>query len=71
LSRNGQILNPEFDYESGGFVDGEGRVLRGLYGAGIAFPERVVDPYGNVEYAVGLYKFMKFVKRVCPMWTAS
>jgi hypothetical protein len=71
LSRNGQTLNPEFDHEFGSFVDEEGRILRGLYGAGIAFPERVVDPHGNVEYAVGLYKFMKFVKRVCPTWTTA
>jgi len=40
----------------------------GLFGAGIAFPERVTDPLGNVEYAVGFWKFMKFVKRVVPDW---
>ncbi|KAI0395725.1 hypothetical protein F5Y17DRAFT_422731 [Xylariaceae sp. FL0594] len=42
--------------------------IPGLFGAGIAFPERVKDPYGNVEYAVGFWKFMKFVKRVVPEW---
>jgi hypothetical protein len=28
--------------------------IPGLFGAGIAFPERVVDPHGNEEYAVGV-----------------
>jgi hypothetical protein len=36
--------------------------IPGLFGAGIAFPERVVDPHGNEEYAVGFWKFMKFAQ---------
>ena len=72
LSINGHLLeNPEFNNESGGFhVKENGRVVRGLFGAGIAFPERVVDPHGNVEYAVGLWKFMNFLKRVTPEWVS-
>ncbi|PYH99503.1 hypothetical protein BO71DRAFT_405289 [Aspergillus ellipticus CBS 707.79] len=70
LSVNGLLLEPEFDSASGGFRDGNGRAVRGLYGAGIAFPERVVDPYGNVEHAVGFFKFMKYLKRVSPQWAA-
>ena len=71
LSIDGMPLNDRlrFDAESGGFSTAEdGRVVRGLFGAGIAFPERVVDPYGNVEFAVGFWKFMRFLKRVCPQW---
>ncbi|PWY71445.1 hypothetical protein BO70DRAFT_365167 [Aspergillus heteromorphus CBS 117.55] len=68
LSVNGVLLEPEFDSASGGFRDGSGRAVRGLFGAGIAFPERVVDPYGNVEHAVGFFKFMKYIKRVIPQW---
>jgi hypothetical protein len=61
-----------FNHETGGFTDaGSGRELPGLYGAGIAFPERVVDPEGNVEYAVGFFKFMKFLKRVVPEWVGK
>jgi hypothetical protein len=33
-------------------------------------PNRVVDPHGNEEYAVGFWKFMKFLKRVVPSWLA-
>ncbi|KAI1400022.1 pyridine nucleotide-disulfide oxidoreductase-domain-containing protein [Hypoxylon fuscum] len=58
-----------YDHETGGFIDSNTNApLPGLFGAGIAFPERVVDPYGNVEYAVGLIKFMKFLKRVISRW---
>ncbi|KAI5458205.1 pyridine nucleotide-disulfide oxidoreductase-domain-containing protein [Mariannaea sp. PMI_226] len=43
----------------------------GLFGAGIAFPERVTDPAGNVEHAVGFWKFMKFLKKSVPEWVES
>ncbi|KAI0129149.1 pyridine nucleotide-disulfide oxidoreductase-domain-containing protein [Xylariales sp. AK1849] len=62
----------EYDHETGGFLDAKtGKVVNGLFGAGIAFPERVVDPAGNVEYAVGFAKFMKYIKRVSPEWVAK
>ncbi|KAL4888687.1 pyridine nucleotide-disulfide oxidoreductase-domain-containing protein [Aspergillus ambiguus] len=71
LSLDGYALDEiQFDPVSGGFQDRRGRAISGLYGAGIAFPERVVDPYGNVERAVGFFKFMKFIKRVSPQWVA-
>ncbi|KAI1104974.1 pyridine nucleotide-disulfide oxidoreductase-domain-containing protein [Jackrogersella minutella] len=58
-----------FDHETGGFIDQKTRQpVPGLFGAGIGFPERVVDPLGNVEYAVGFIKFMRFLKRVVPGW---
>ncbi|KAI8193905.1 hypothetical protein KHU50_012190 [Colletotrichum sp. SAR 10_65] len=45
--------------------------IPGLFGAGIAFPERVVDPAGNVEDAVGFWKFMTFLKKSVPNWIES
>ncbi|KAL3465373.1 pyridine nucleotide-disulfide oxidoreductase-domain-containing protein [Aspergillus heterothallicus] len=71
LSIAGLALESEdFNWDStfGSFMDRSGRFIPGLHGAGIAFPERVVDPYGNVEHAVGFFKFMKFLKRVTPQW---
>lgn len=72
LSIDSHPLNDtiQFDHETGRFLE-NGRVAPGLFGAGIAFPERVVDPYGNVEFAVGFWKFMRFLKRVSPQWVAS
>lgn len=66
----GKELVPKFDHDTGSFTFDEDHTSKvpGLYGAGIAWPERVKDPYGNVEYAVGFFKFMKFVKRVSPNW---
>lgn len=49
-------------------VAGNRTYLPGLFGAGIAFPERVTDPAGNIEHAVGFWKFMKFLNRVVPQW---
>ncbi|OKL56782.1 hypothetical protein UA08_07813 [Talaromyces atroroseus] len=75
LSRNGRVLllnddhkQLEWDSGFGGFLDEHKEVIPGLHGAGIAFPERVADPIRNVEHAVGFFKFMKFLKRVTPMW---
>ena len=73
----GKEITPYFNHERGSFdyvkesddgLIGDLVRLPGLYGAGIAFPERVVDPHGNVEMAVGFKKFMKFVNRVVPGW---
>ncbi|MCL1077480.1 pyridine nucleotide-disulfide oxidoreductase [Parashewanella spongiae] len=48
--------------------DTNGIIASGLFGLGIAYPCRVVDPLGNVEYDVGLGKFMCFLDRVMPVW---
>jgi hypothetical protein len=68
-------LHVEYDHLNGRFYKSEGSKAQkqrvyvpGLFGAGIAFPERVTDPHGNIEHAVGFWKFMKFVKRVVPDW---
>ncbi|KAK0718948.1 pyridine nucleotide-disulfide oxidoreductase-domain-containing protein [Apiosordaria backusii] len=50
------------------YVEGEMGEQIGLFGAGIAFPEEVDTPEGEREYAVGMWKFMKFLKRVVPGW---
>ncbi|KAK0655600.1 pyridine nucleotide-disulfide oxidoreductase-domain-containing protein [Cercophora newfieldiana] len=67
---------PRFDNTTGRFQarkkdQEEMANIRGMFGAGVAFPERVVDPAGNVEHAVGFWKFMRFLKRVVPDWVAS
>lgn len=74
---SGKEITPQFDHEKGSFdyvrEKGSGAPdelsrVPGLFGAGIAFPERVKDPHGNVEMAVGFGKFMNFVKRVVNDW---
>jgi len=69
---DGEEVTPEFDALTGRFKEKKsGRALPGLYGAGIAYPERVTDREGNVESAVGWLKFMRFCKRVAPSWAAQ
>lgn len=45
---------------------GNRKVVEGLYGCGIGWPEQTTDPRGNVEFAVGLMKFMNYANRVIP-----
>jgi hypothetical protein len=68
LERDGKEFSVEYEHTSGSFLDENGEKVKGLFGAGIAWPERVVDPEGNTEYAVGLWKFMSYLKKVVPAW---
>jgi hypothetical protein len=54
-----------YDKLTGQLVAGSHR-LDGLFGYGIAFPEQTKDPEGNQELAVGMWKFMKYIKRIIP-----
>lgn len=45
-----------------------GIIAPGLFGVGIAFPEAWHDPFGSLEYRVGLWKFMDYLKRIVPLW---
>ncbi|KUI71848.1 hypothetical protein VM1G_07830 [Cytospora mali] len=72
LRVEGTKVAPQFEHTTGTFENAEsGERIPGLHGAGIAFPQKVVDPEGNVEYAVGLFKFMNFLKKVVPQWSAE
>jgi hypothetical protein len=70
LQRNGKVLDVRYNNRTAEFLDEGGAKVPGLYGAGIAWPEQVVDPEGNVEHAVGLLKFMTYLKRVVPDWNS-
>jgi hypothetical protein len=64
---DGSEAEPAFDPLTGKFFRAKGDqvYLEGLFGAGIAYPGRVADRVGNVESAVGWFKFMKFVEASC------
>lgn len=40
----------------------------GLFGIGIAYPEKVTDRFGRTEWQVGLWKFMTYLKKILPIW---
>ncbi|OAI48593.1 pyridine nucleotide-disulfide oxidoreductase [Gammaproteobacteria bacterium SCGC AG-212-F23] len=50
------------------YNDKNGIIAPGLFGFGIAYPESKTDRLGNVEYSVGLWKFMDYINRVLPVW---
>lgn len=45
-----------------------GIIATRLFGIGIAFPDKWVDPLGNVEHRVGLNSFLNYAQRVVPCW---
>ncbi|KAM9981835.1 hypothetical protein ACTFIY_004144 [Dictyostelium cf. discoideum] len=49
--------------ESNGIISNHG-----LFGIGIAFPQFKPDRVGNLEYNVGLWKFMVYLDQVLPLW---
>ncbi|KAK0671437.1 pyridine nucleotide-disulfide oxidoreductase-domain-containing protein [Cercophora samala] len=66
------LVKLEKDARTGAFyVEGEKQKPIGLFGAGIAFPEEVVTPEGEREYAVGMWKFMKYLRKVVPEWVEA
>jgi hypothetical protein len=52
-------------------LSGRFKGVPSVYGIGIAYPEIVTDPKGNVESAVGWMKFMRFGRRVAADWAAE
>ncbi len=50
------------------YDDKTGIIAPGLFGLGIAFPEGKIDRLGNLEYRVGLWKFMDYLTTAMPLW---
>jgi hypothetical protein len=59
-------LPGRIDYDS--YDPHTGQVTHNLYGVGIAFPEKKIDAFGNVEWSVGLAQFMDYLKMIVPLW---
>ncbi len=64
---NSTITIHPFDYPLE-YNDTNGIIAPGLFGFGIAYPNKVTDPLGNIEHAVGLWKFMQHINRCLPIW---
>lgn len=39
-----------------------------LFGVGVAFPQAKFDRLGNLEYRVGVWKFMDYLTHIVPIW---
>lgn len=45
-----------------------GIIAPGLFGLGIAFPQKKQNPVGFYEHRVGLWKFMDYLNEILPVW---
>ncbi|PIQ42429.1 MAG: pyridine nucleotide-disulfide oxidoreductase [Gammaproteobacteria bacterium CG11_big_fil_rev_8_21_14_0_20_46_22] len=45
-----------------------GIIAPGLFGLGIAYPQKVTDPLGKEEMSVGIWKFLVYLRSVLPIW---
>lgn len=61
-----RIAIPGIDIDE--YDPSNGIIAPGLFGVGIGFPLRSVDPLGNSEFNVGMFKFMRDIKKVMPLW---
>lgn len=68
LSRGEKALQVTHDNKRGGFTDANGHPVKGLYAAGIAWPEKITDPEGNTSMNVGMWKFMRYLRETVPTW---
>jgi hypothetical protein len=68
LKRGEKELQLTHNNLNGSFTDSNGQKIPGLYGAGIAWPEKVTDPEGNVSMNVGMWKFMRYLREVVKDW---
>lgn len=55
-------------FEGMQYNDRTGIIAPGLFGVGIAFPQAQFDPLMNLEYRVGLWKFMDYLNTILPIW---
>lgn len=50
------------------YDDTTGAIGPRLFGIGIAFPHKYVDPQGSIEHPVGLTSFIEYAQRIVPHW---
>lgn len=55
-------------HDTAQYNDTLGVIAPRLFGIGIAFPEKYIDPLGNVEHRVGINSFTEYALRVVPEW---
>ena len=61
---NDEKILPMYNSSNGCFeMESNGTSVKGLFGCGIAFPEKITDKYG-CELSVGMWKFMKRASQI-------
>lgn len=60
------FANNQFHYD-----DTTGVIASRLFGIGIAFPQKYVDPLGNTEHRVGINSFTEYALSIVPTWAKT
>jgi hypothetical protein len=55
-------------YEHLHYDDRTGIIAPGLFGLGVAFPQAKINPLGQVDFRVGLWKFIDYLNSILPIW---
>eukprot|EP01112_Ceratiomyxa_fruticulosa_P017670 TRINITY_DN5551_c0_g1_i1.p1 TRINITY_DN5551_c0_g1~~TRINITY_DN5551_c0_g1_i1.p1 ORF type:complete len:359 (-),score=68.08 TRINITY_DN5551_c0_g1_i1:64-1140(-) len=55
-------------YDSLDYDEYTGIIAPGLFGVGIGFPQAKVDRFGHLEFRVGLWKFLDYLKKINNIW---
>ncbi len=55
-------------YQNLNYDDRTGIIAPGLFGLGLAFPQAKFNPLGQLDYRVGLWKFMDYLNSILPIW---
>lgn len=55
-------------YDRLGYDDRTGIIAPGLFGCGLGFPQAEFNQIGQLEYKVGLWKFMEYLNSILPIW---
>lgn len=50
------------------YNDTTGVIAPRLFGIGIAFPEKIIDPWGKPQHTVGMIDFLTYAQRIVPDW---
>lgn len=64
-TREAPIIEP---YPKARYQETIGVIAPGIFGLGIAYPQAQLDPLGNREHRVGLWKFIEYLNEVFPIW---
>jgi hypothetical protein len=54
-----------------GAESAENLVAPRLFGIGIAFPEKIIDPWGKEQHTIGMIDFLEYAQRIVPEWVAA
>lgn len=66
-----EIPCPDINQQDLVYDDTMGIVVPRLFGIGIAFPEKIIDPWGKEQHTIGMIDFLEYAQRIVPEWVCG